>query len=222
MVEREAIMITARLLLLWMQPIFWMLFFHHKDPEWASTEALIIPILAIVVIGITNIIDPSILWFVTNQRLIVSYSSVGLIFAWHLMNNKGWPFPQALSFSALCVFAASFYWEIPWLVRNAWVHGFEPDWALHILVIFPYWYLKNAVGWNRNYDTMGLVAIFCIGIVISTVFLYAKPIPPTGLVGNAWQFWDSPHYLANRVICTWLTFLLFNTDRSAISRYVNN
>jgi len=211
---------VIHLTIFWLQPIFWMLFFHVRRPTWTSPRTLVLPMSLIILVGIHDLFQLNFLGWIPSHCLLVSYSSIGLILAWHLMNNKGWPFPQALSYSALVVFVSSFYWEIPVILYNAVTTGFEWDWLLHILALFPAWYLYKAVGLNQTYTPQGLLSIFMMGILISTIFLYLNPIPPGLTADTSLLFWDSPAFLTNRVVCVVLTFFIWNSDRSAISRYV--
>jgi len=203
--DKAGIFFTA----VWVQPIFWMLFFHYKTDK---LDRLFKPLaiclfIVIVVIQLTPSLNALVYGVLVSAGLMFVYSILGCIFTWYLMDTKGWHLPQALSISALAGFIGSFYWEAPYIIRNAILVGFEWDWLLHIMVVFLVWYIKDSVGWCP--DRRRLIYLTSIGLIISTVIMILDPIPP-GVPLPA--RWNSFHYLLNRVVCTIIIFMLINKD----------
>ncbi len=125
------------------------------------------------------------------------------------MEFKQWHLPQAISISALVVFLASFYWEAPYLIRNALRTGPESAWVLHLFSIFPIWYIKDSVGWNPNLSNLQKMVIITVGLLVSTYFMNRYPVLGSDLTGvDDYVLWDAPHYLFNRVVASFIVFLL--------------
>ncbi len=195
--------------IMWMQPIFWMLFFHYK------TEKLdkFITLLVVSLVGITVSVEfiPSLNTLVYGSyptaKLLFLYGTLGCMFGWYLVRVKEWHLPQALSISALAVFIGSYYWEAPYIIRNAILVGFEWDWFLHAMVIFLVWYVRDSVGWCP--DKRRLIYLVSIGLIVSMIVMIIDPIPPRAGIATKW---NAPHYLLNRVVCSTIIFMLVDKD----------
>jgi len=196
-------------IVVWIQPIFWMVFFNFKTDE---LDKLFKP-LAICLVAVAAIVEliPSLSATVygvfATTRLMFLYSILGCGFTWYLMDIKKWYVPQALSISALAVFIGSFYWEVPYIIRNAILVGFEWDWFLHGMVIFLVWYVKDNVGWCP--DKRKLAYLVSVGLIVSVIVMLIDPIAPGALAPTKW---NDLHYLLNRAICTVIVFILINKD----------
>jgi len=197
-------------IVIWIQPIFWMVLFNFKTDR---LDRLFKP-FAICLLITTAAIEfiPSLNTLVYNMfasaKLVFLYSLLGCVFTWYLMNVKEWHLPQALSISALVVNIGSYYWEAPYIIRNAILVGFEWDWFLHVMVIFLVWYVRNSVGWTPN--KRKLVYLTSIGLIISTVIMIIDPIPLGVIVATKW---NAPLYLLNRTVCSTIIFVLINKDK---------
>lgn len=193
-------------IVIWIQPIFWMVLFNFKTDKLDRLfKPFAICLVVVVIAGFASSVNVPIRSIYTTVRLMLLYSILGCVFTWYLMDTKKWHLPQALSISALAVFIGSFYWETPYLIRNAILTGFEWDWLLHIMVVFLVWYIRDSVGWCP--DRRKLVYLTSIGLVISMIVMIIDPIPP-GATAN----WNAPHYLLNRAVCSIIIFILINKD----------
>ena len=196
-------------IIIWIQPIFWMVFFTFKTDK---LDRLFKPFViclftAIVTITFTPSLSTLVYRVYASAKLVFLYSMFGCVFSWYLMNVKEWHLPQALSISALVANIGSYYWEVPYLIRNAILVGFEWDWFLHGMVIFLIWFIKDNVGWCPN--RRRLICLTGIGLLISTAIMILDPIAP-GV--SAPMKWNAPHYLFNRVVCSIIVFMLINKD----------
>lgn len=196
--------------IIWIQPIFWMLFFHYKTKK---LDKLFVPsgISIFILMVAAKLFPPltAVIFSISESAILLAlYITLGYIFTWYLMYIKKWHLPQSLSISALATFIGSFYWEAAYIVRNAILIGFEWDWFLHILVFFYVWYIKDSVGWCP--DKKKFIALICTGHIVSILFMVFNPVAP-GMVAP--EMWNSPYYLLNRVICTTIIFILINKDK---------
>jgi len=197
-------------IIIWVQPIFWMVLFKFKTNRLDTlfkpfAICLFIAVVAIELIPSLNTIVYNIF---ASSKLVFLYSILGCVFTWYLMEYREWHFPQALSISALAVHISSYYWEAPYIIRNAILVGFEWDWFLHVMVIFLVWYIKDSVGWCP--DRRRLVYLVSIGLIVSTIIMILYPIAPG--VGAS-MIWNAPHYLLNRAVCSIIIFMLVNKDK---------
>lgn len=195
----------------WVQPLFWMIFYHYKSKK---LDRLInfLPFICVVYSIIMFREDITLLSHQLNfssHRLYLLYGSMATIFTWYLMEFKQWHFPQAISISALVIFLASFYWEAPYLIRNAILTGPESAWVLHAFCVFPIWYIKDTVGWNPNLSRLTKMCIIAVGLIISTFFMNQYPVLESAITGvDEYVLWDAPAYLFNRVVSSFIVFLL--------------
>ena len=195
------------LTLVWYQPVFWMVFYHYKKHKlnqvlkWQTLALILGTVLELIPITnyYINIYFPS-------HRLLFMYSALGTVYTAYYMKYRGWNYPQAISISFLAIFVGSFYWEVPYNIRNMFITGFEYDWLLHLLFIFPIWYLNITVGWRKISNTRKIILVIT-GLLISLLFMLNYPVAPNT---EAAAVWDSPYYLINRIICTTMFFYLIN------------
>lgn len=197
-------------IIIWVQPIFWMVLFNFKTNR---LDTLFKPFaiclfIAVVAIELISSLSIAVYNIFASTKLMFLYSILGCVFTWYLMEYKGWHFPQALSISALAVHIGSYYWEAPYIIRNAILVGFEWDWVLHAMVIFLALYIRDTVGWCP--DKKKLISLLGIGLIISMIVMILAPISPG--VGTAVR-WNAPLYLLNRVVCSTIIFILINKDK---------
>jgi len=190
----------------WVQPIWWMLFFHNRTKRLDSLSSILM--VAITGLFIFLYYVPSgqqLLEQFASSRLIFVYLTIGLLMS-NVLERRGWHFPQAISISALVVFIGSFYWESPFLIKNALTTGFQSDWLLHITGLFMVWFIKDSIGWKTDKFSLGLVIV---GFISATVFMLFWPVP-LGVVGS--DIWNSTYFMIDRMICTVITFLVIKKD----------
>ena len=182
----------------WVQPLIWMPLWFVKTRRF---DRFLTPLLAV---------GYGIIWFLLMNSgadalvLIMFYYVMGSVLALFFM--KGLNLFRALSASFMIVFAGSFYWEIPYLVRNAALVGFEWDWIVHVIGIIPILFIRDYIGWNL---TRRNVALLGVGVLISLCAMWIMPIAPGTGTGAEW---NSPLYLFNRLACTLILFNAMNRD----------
>jgi len=198
------------LCLVWILPVFWMALYRVRRPtlnwlfQWQVYATISVVVMEIL---------PQTHWVVVelfpSHRLLLTYTLLITAFTAYLVYGKGWNYLQAVSISALVAFVGSYYWEAPYLIRNAFITGPQWDWGLHVLVVFPLWFLTVTTGWTRAFGNLGRWVIFLVGLAVATLFLLGNPVP-YGVISA--EVWDSPYYLVDRVICTSIAFLLVNKE----------
>jgi hypothetical protein len=137
-------------------------------------------------------------------NLYYFYAAVGVGLSYLLP----WNYTKSLSVSALVVFTASLYWEIPIIVNNAIFRGFEWDWILHGLKLYFAFWLSDEVGWNV--DPLGGALLF-LGLALSWLWGVMFPIVGAGTTAE----WNSLPYLAIRMICTLILFTMLRKEAVA-------
>lgn len=194
-------------LAIWAQPAAWMFIYYIKSSRFNNAIPTISP-TALIIILFMNL-HPYFYELKTTWEFIPLFSlygGLGLIFTNILMVGYKWNAPQAISASALIAFIGSFYWEVPYLVRNAFVTGPQWDWLLHPMFLLYVWFLSVTVGWGRKHR----VTLVASGILISVLFMLNWNIP-AGVGGGA--IWNSPYYLLNRAICVGIVFTMINKSK---------
>ncbi len=206
-------------IIIWIQPIFWMVLFNFKTDKLDRLFKPFAICLFIVIAAIELIpsLNTPVYSAFASIKLMFLYSIIGGVFTWYLMDVKKWHLLQALSISALVANIGSFYWEAPYIIRNAILVGFEWDWFLHGMVIFLVWYIKDNVGWCS--DRRRLIYLTGLGLLISTAIMILDPIAP-GVIAPL--KWNSFHYLFNRVVCSTIIFILINKDRVETKEEIDN
>jgi len=203
--------------LVWVQPIFWMLFFNFKfkwlDGFFLRSVSYVFGLAALVIVytdvlrnGLMNILVPS-------APLYVIYFTMYYIFTTYLITIHEWHAPQALSASAMIVFVGSFLWETPYLIRNAFITGPQGDWWAHLTGLFFFWYIKDGIGWTTDKKTQ---LLFPLSLLISTILMLNWPIPMTEISGTVW---NSSYYLSNRIISTVLAFIMLRKERTDVDEW---
>jgi len=146
-------------------------------------------------------------WFdsLNSHALVSTYSLVGLLFLTILMFALKWNFTQAFPTIVLLASASSYYWEMPYIVRNIWLIGFDFAWLSHVLFPVPFVALYFMIGSSSVKKSNKIFAIL-FGFLISIYCMLIYPIPP----GMGWaEDWDSLFYLSNRVVCMLMMFYCF-------------
>ena len=149
---------------------------------------------------------------IVSYPLLMIYSLMGTALMLYLIKEKHWHYPQASAIGFLTIFIGSFYWEIPYNVRNAFITGFQLDWLLHLMWIFPVWYIYNTVGWIKDYNNLALW--LSIGWLLSICVMVFDPIP-YGCTEAA--RWNSVLYMFNRIACSLIIFSLINKNDTVIA-----
>jgi hypothetical protein len=186
----------------WVQPLIWMPLWFVKTRKLDDfARPLTLTGLFAFLVGISP--NPSL---PDAIHLILFYYALGVGVATYLSVVKEWAYVRALSTAFMVVFAGSFYWEVPYILRNAALVGFEWDWMVHIIGIIPILFIKDYIGWNLNRRNLALVGV---GLLISVAVMLVYPIAPGTGTGVEW---NSPLYLFNRAACTLILFNAMNRD----------
>jgi hypothetical protein len=198
--------------MVWLQPIFWMYFFYFKSKKLNNLMVVLMPV-AIMLLGISYLLK-GMIPFLNNViqanpiiTLFMFYIGVGFVFALYLMVVKKWDFPQAIAISVLVVFIGSHYWEVPYLITNAFILGFQLDWVLHLVSLMFVWFILKTTGWKTDKKSLGLIVL---GLVIATLFMLGWYIPPSANANET--VWNTPYYMLDRLICTVIVFLAIKKD----------
>jgi len=196
--------------LVWVLPAFWMVLYSVKTKR--LDFLVIFQVLIAAILLVFEVYPPTqnaVVTLFPSWRLLTTYYVLCAVFTWILVVKYGWHYPQAISISALVAFVGSYYWEAPYLIRNAFITGPQWDWGLHLLVIFPIWFLTITVGWTRRLGGYGRWLLFLAGLAIAAAFMVFNPVP-YGVTST--DVWDSAYYLADRAIACVIVFLLVNKE----------
>lgn len=185
---------------IWLQPLFWMGVYdrNYSSSRRMTWRPLLVGALSTALgVIIFNGVLSGIYDFVV---LALFYASIGLFLGFLLSFKYHWSFFSALSGGAIVTLSGSVYWEIPYIIRNAFITGPERDWFWHI-VGFLYLYMGiRRIRLHAGY--WSFVALF-LGLAISCAYIVFNPIPPGVGGGETWNTW---YYLSNRMICTLILF----------------
>lgn len=190
--------------LIWLQPIFWMVAYEKpikildRHPK-AFGIALAIAIVAANVAYWAAGSPP-------RYALLPSASLYALL-GFHLskhLTDRSWKFSKALPAAAVATFTASYFWEAPYLVRNAFITGLEGDWAWHLVGLLYFNWVRLKVGHNKH-----AWLIIPLGLAVSSAYIYFWPIPPH-VVGP--EIWNSAYYMSNRLVCILIYYASLRTD----------
>ena len=134
------------------------------------------------------------------QRLIIFYSYMFMILSYMLATFYQFNLVKAVSVGGLICVLSSYLWELPWLVKNAIVIGWEDAWILHLMGLFYFWYMKNAIGFKKDYPTKLMIALF---LVLSTWFMFY-----TGIGPNFYDavVWNSNSFMYIRITSIFVVF----------------
>ncbi len=183
----------------WVQPLIWMPLWFVKTRRLDKFGPYLMMLGLVIISGFSLYVKTD------AMNLIWFYFLLGYAL-YYKLEKLGWSFFRAISASFMIVFAGSFYWEIPYLVRNAVLVGFEWDWLVHLIGVIPFLFIRDYIGWNL---TRRNVALLGMGILISLAAMWIMPIAPGTGTGAEW---NSPLYLFNRLACTLILFNAMNRD----------
>jgi len=130
--------------------------------------------------------------------LMTFYGLICLAFTYYLIVVREWDFPQAFAISVICTSIGTFFWEIPTIIYNLFMVGYEVDIFLQLFVILFFIFVYGTCGWKSDRKT---IFVFLFGVVISILFLYFRPIMPQN-ISNESLYWNSPYFMINRFINT--------------------
>jgi len=202
--------------IIWLQPIFWMLFFNVKT---AHFDKKITPIAIVHAVFAYLYFTNSELYayfnaIIVSMPLFVIYSSLALFFSSYLIDIHNWHAPQAMSASAIIVSIGSYLWEVPYLLRNAFFTGFEGDWFLHLMGVFLFLYVKDGIGWTEN--TKKIIFWLGISISVSLIIMILYPVPPKTYTS---LMWDRLPYFFNRIVASLCAFILMRKSRNDVDEW---
>ena len=190
---------------LWIQPLFWM-GVHKRSYRDVPLGGLILLASAASILALNLVLASSPVAVNDVFTLFSFYSVLGLLFSGLLVERYGWNFFKALSVGVMTVFAGSFYWEVPYLIRNAFITGPEKAWFWHLVsLIYASWVFR-VVGIRRDVG----VHLLLFGLGVSVVYILFNPISPGVGGGEVWNTW---YYLSNRLICTLIVFLSLDKNK---------
>ncbi len=182
-------------ILLWVCPGILMVLLKYDTPKFNRLTKFI-PIFLVVcmpVIGPLYYSEPL-------QRLIILYSYMFLILSYTLATFHQFNLVKAVSIGGLICVLSSYLWELPWLFKNAVVVGWEPDWVLHLMGLFYFWYMKDTIGFKKGYPTKLMIALF---LGISTWYMFY-----TGIGPNVYDavVWNANNFMYIRIISIFVVF----------------
>lgn len=173
---------------IWVSPPFFMVLYHYDTAKYNWINTLIpVSLLFSPISFIYAVRNP-----VFRLFFLYIYSTMFLTFFTRIYYNYN--LTRALSVSAMSCLLASYYWEVPWLIRNAVIVGFETDWFLHLFGGFFVWFLYKNVGFKNSWKT-GLALIFALGL--SAYYMFYSQIPP--FVTDA-LVWNSKEFIFIRLV----------------------
>lgn len=199
--------------IIWLMPIAWMSLFYVKTDRlnsiFTSIYKYVLVFSLFIFVGLMEYVV-SAFNFIYNSYptsfLMIFYFVLAMSFTLYLINVNQWNFPQAISISMICAFIGSFYWEIFFLLYNAYTRGFEPEWVLHIMGLMFVWFVHKSVGWKKDIATLFIVSG---GFVLAGIFMRFGEIPPP-LGIEQYRIWNSAYYMTIRLICTLISFYAVN------------
>jgi hypothetical protein len=188
-------------------------FINTKKLNFLVYPILVSPIIYVLAIYF-NLLD-----FIGSQRLIFAYMLVGAIFVYTLVKLRSWDLTQAVPITMILIMAGGLYWEIPYLIRNAFLSGFEWDWILHISRLASIAALVFFIGFSPASSFKNKILLLSLGFALSIVIMSYYPVPPH-TPGE--DVWDTPIYLLNRIVDTGILFSIFNTVKRPVRGILRN
>jgi hypothetical protein len=185
---------------LWIQPVIWVMI---KKIHNVRLDAFL---LVGAVLALGSYFPLYLLGVINQYTQLVLYYFYGLIgFSMSLafLSVYGWRYTQALSVSALALFVSSSLWEIPLLLINAIRTGPEPDWILHLMVVFYILWIDEWPGWIKT-GKLGILLPLLLTSIVITLF----PITPPGSHAE----WNSLPYLLTRGYSAWFIYRHINKE----------
>ena len=186
----------------WVTPAFFMVLYEYDTPRynlWSRAIPYIL-LLSLPFTGVYYLIYPTI-------RPFALYGYITII-ATYMMCRVYWVnLPKAVSISAIACVLSSYYWELPWLVRNAVLVGYENDWILHLLGLVFLWFLVKFVGFKKTWGVAGrLLAV----LALSTWYMIFTGIPPGASSARMWNGWG---FMAIRTMSTATVMLSLDLEK---------
>jgi hypothetical protein len=185
---------------LWIQPVIWAML---KKVQSRRLDAYL---LVGVLLALGTYFPLLLLGVFDNYsqlKLYYFYGALGVGMSTAFFTLHGWRYTQALSVGALALFISSTLWEIPLLLINAIRTGPEPDWILHLMVIFYILWIDEWPGWIKT-GKLGVLLPLVFTVIIITLF----PITPPGSHAE----WNSLPYLLTRGYSAWFIYNHINKE----------
>ena len=188
--------------IMWILPIIWMFVFRIKTHKYDFlVNEIALPLLFLIIFGIFMSYTPH-----PTFGLISFYGIITLLFTSILVNSYNWDLPSALSISALICMCGSFYWELPIIIQNYIIRGWENDIILQLAGLCYFLFIAVEVGWIINRKSILLLSI---GLLVSISITYLMgPVPTI----SPSSYWNSPPYMFVRLFCTLILFKLLKKD----------
>lgn len=183
-------------LVMWVQPVLWAMLLGVKSR--VLDRLLFIG----VTLGLSMGVVVMAVWPFQLLFLFLFFGFLGYGFSLFLW-RRGWRYTEAIAVAALCCFVGGFLWEVPYLIRNAFITGFQWDWLLHLLRLYFVAFLSGY--WLV---TKRGVALIAFALLVSVFAIAISPLPP----GHATEIynWNSPIYMICRLVSTLVVFTLIH------------
>lgn len=175
-------------ILIWVSPGLFMVLFQYPTRKYDGYVGLFL-IMSILIIPLSVLVYG----IYPPTRLLLMYVCATSYLTYIINRVFDYPLPQAFSLSSMACLLSSFYWELPWLIRNAIIVGWEDDWIIHSLGLFFLWFLIKAVGFKKEVKS---IFILLIVLAVSTVWMLYTNLPP-GL--NDPLIWNNYPFMAIRI-----------------------
>ena len=194
-------------MVIWWAPIFLMWLWFYRESMLGFVKFLPVLVALLMVdagVIVASVYPPTQGFFIKNGwvTLFLLYGTLASAFALYL-RTRGWPPIRAIAIGGLSIYVGSYYWEVPYILRNAFITGYENDWWFHAWGLVYMLFIAFTVGWRREWW------LLLLGWVVSIAVMTLVPVAP---MGGSTQIWNSPPYLANRIICTLITFALVKKE----------
>jgi len=182
-------------ILIWVGPGFLMVLFKYDTPKFNGLTKFI-PLGLMMGIPVAA----PLYYSEPMRRLIILYSYMFLILSYMIATFYQFNLVKAVSVGGLICVLSSYLWEVPWLVKNAVVVGWEDDWILHLMGLFYYWYIRDAIGFKKDYPTKLMIALF---LGFSTWYMFYTGIGPN--VYDA-MVWNANNFMYLRIASIFVVF----------------
>jgi len=157
-------------IIIWVIPGYLMVLIKYDTPRFNKYSKYV----PYVLLGLLPVMGP--LYYQNPlKRLLIFYGYMVSILTYIITKLYKKNFVWALSVSGITCLVSSYLWELPWLVRNALVTGFEPDWVLHFIGLFFVWYVSSNIGFKKTMLSKIVVIIF---LGVSTLFMIQTGMGP--------------------------------------------
>jgi len=200
---------------IWLQPVVWMMVFYVKSTKHDET----IKLFSIsMLVSLASVYLMPINWSPDYAfiPLFAIYGSLALTFALILM-WLDWHAPQALSAGFLTAFVGSYFWEVPYIIRNALITGPQGDWFLHALGLFYVYFMAGTVGWQISWRSALLIIG---GLAISTVFMLNWQVAPVSSASASQpDIWNNGYWMLNRIIGACIMFAIIRKSPPVVKDF---